>query len=673
MRLNTGFLVAALTGTVVQPLGAQFIRGQVVDSTSGSPVVAGFVILQSVEGTELRRTLTTREGRFTIQPPGPGVYRLRSERIGYEAWDSPTIRLAPRDTLDFVLRVTALPIILSTIIVEENTTCQIRAAEGVNTAVVWEEVRKALVAASWSATQGFYRHELHRYRRTLDRSRRRVSKEEVSLSSGYYRSPFSSRSPDSLALQGYVVDQNKGEWRWYYAPDANVLLDDSFQRTHCFTIVRDERDGIPYVGLAFAPIPGRRISDVEGTLWLHEETSALSRLDFRYTGLEDVPEDDRIGGTVEFLAMPSGAWIVHRWQIRTPRLAARQTRDLFVTRTQVALRGFNDVGGEIVRIHAQDGSTVYTSPNVVRVSGMVFDSTRDRPLEGATVSITGTPYTGITARNGTFNIPALLDGEYGVAFSHPWADSLGYLPEQYAATLAPGDSIFMQLALPSVEGIVRRRCTDSPGSASTRVLVGTVRGTDGRPVGRGVRVSVTWQRITFSQSAGPLSIRERGQRIFTDEEGRYIVCDLPLERPISIVVETGDGTKLVARVRFQPGIVEVAEAPGDVSPYTAYGWEERIWPLDLHVAAPPRIVAFRGEVRDITTRELLQAVPIVLNGVAVAVTDAAGQFDVNISLIENQPNRISIRHPGYQPFEREVTLARGQDEIRLTLSLRPPS
>jgi len=57
----------------------------------------------------------------------------------------------------------------------------------------------------------------------------------------------------------------------------------------------------------------------------------------------------------------------------------------------------------------------------------------------------------------------------------------------------------------------------------------------------------------------------------------------------------------------------------------------------------------------------------------VAVTDAAGQFDVNISLIENQPNRISIRHPGYQPFEREVTLARGQDEIRLTLSLRPPS
>lgn len=673
MRLNTGFLVAALTGTVVQPLGAQFIRGQVVDSTSGSPVVAGFVILQSAEGTELRRTLTTREGRFTIQPPGPGVYRLRSERIGYEAWDSPTIRLAPRDTLDFVLRVTALPIILSTIIVEENTTCQIRASEGVNTAVVWEEVRKALVAASWSATQGFYRHELHRYRRTVDRSRRRVSKEEVSLSSGYYRTPFSSRSPDSLALQGYVVDQNKGEWRWYYAPDANVLLDDSFQRTHCFTIVRDERDGIPYVGLAFAPIPGRRISDVEGTLWLHEETSALSRLDFRYTGLEDVPEDDRIGGTVEFLAMPSGAWIVHRWQIRTPRLAARQTRDLFVTRTQVALRGFNDVGGEIVRIQAQDGSTVYTSPNVVRVSGMVFDSTRHRPLEGATVSITGTPYTGITARNGTFNIPALLDGEYGVAFSHPWADSLGYLPEQYAATLAPGDSIFMQLALPSVEGIVRRRCTDSPGSASTRVLVGTVRGTDGRPVGRGVRVSVTWQRITFSQSAGPLSIRERGQRIFTDEEGRYIVCDLPLERPISIVVETGDGTKLVARVRFQPGIVEVAEAPGDVSPYTAYGWEERIWPLDLHVAAPPRIVAFRGEVRDITTRELLQAVPIVLNGVAVAVTDAAGQFDVNISLIENQPNRISIRQPGYQPFEREVTLARGQDEIRLTLSLRPPS
>ena len=141
MRLNSGFLVTSLMAAVtVQPLSAQVIRGQVVDSTSGSPVSTGFVILQSAEGTELRRTLTTRDGRFTIQPPGPGIYRLRSERIGYGAWDSPTIRLAPRDTLDFVLRVTALPIILSTIIVEENTTCQIRASEGVNTAVVWEEI-----------------------------------------------------------------------------------------------------------------------------------------------------------------------------------------------------------------------------------------------------------------------------------------------------------------------------------------------------------------------------------------------------------------------------------------------------------------------------------------------------------------------------------------------------
>ena len=671
MRITAGlFAVAALGSLAARPLEAQVIRGQVVDSTSGAPVKAGFVILRSVSGTELQRTLTTRDGRFTIQPPGAGVYRLRSERIGYGAWDSPTIRIVPGDTLDFVLRVSALPIILSTITVVEDTPCQIRATEGEDTGILWEEVRKALVAASWSAAQGLFRHELQSYRRMLDRSRRRVSQEEVSLSSGYYRSPFTSRSPDSLALQGYVVDENGGQWRWYYAPDANVLRDQTFQNTHCFSIVRDTRDGIPLVGLAFVPIPTRQLPDVEGTLWLEEESSALSRLEFRYTGLEDVPEDDRIGGTVEFLAMPSGAWIVHRWQIRTPRLAPRESRGLYVTRTEAVIRGFSDLGGEVVRIHGQDGSIVYTSPNVVRVTGMVFDSTRGKPLSGAAVSIEGTPYTGVTAANGTFDIAALVNGEYGITFTHPWGDSLGYVPEHRWAKLTPRETVFVQLALPSVESILRQRCPATT-SQNTRALVGTVRDEAGRVVGRGVGVTVSWQRFNMSEGGGPLTIRDRGEQVFTDDKGRYIFCGLPLETTITVRVERYEGTSDAARVRFLPGIVEVAKRATDTSPYDVYGWEERIWPLDLQAVAPPRNVVVSGVVRDITTTATIDGVVIVLNGVTVAVTDDDGQFNLIRRLVKNEPNRISIQHPGYQPFEREVALAPGQDEIHLTLSLRP--
>ncbi len=671
MRITAGlFAVAALGCLATLPLEAQFIRGQVVDSTSGAPVKAGFVILRSVSGTELQRTLTTRDGRFTIQPPGAGVYRLRSERIGYGAWDSPTIRIVPGDTLDFVLRVSALPIILSTITVEEETPCQIRATDREDTGILWEEVRKALVAASWSAAQGLFRHELQSYRRTLDRSRRRVSQEEVSLTSGYYRSPFASRSADSLALQGYVVNENDGEWIWYYAPDATVLRDETFQSTHCFSIVRDTRDGIPLVGLAFVPIPTRQLPDVEGTLWMEEESSALSRLEFRYTGLENVPEDDRIGGTVEFLAMPSGAWIVHRWQIRTPRLVPRQLRGLYVTRTEAVIRGFSDVGGEVVRIQGQDGSTVYTSPNVVRVTGVVFDSTRRKPLRGAAVSIEGTPYSAVTAPNGTFDIAALVNGEYGITFTHPGGDYLGYVPEQDTVNLTPRDSEIEHLELPSVESILHQRCPATT-SQNTRALVGTVRDEAGRVVGKGVGVTVSWQRFDMSTGGGSLSIRDRGEQVFTDDKGRYISCGLPLENTITVRVEGGEGTGDAARLRFRPGIVEVAKRATDTSPYVAYGWEERIWPLDLQAVAPPRNVVFIGVVTDITTTATIDGVVVVLNGAAVAVTDDDGQFNVIRRLVENESNKISIRHPGYQPFEREVTLAPGQDEIRLTLSLRP--
>ena len=168
-----------------------------------------------------------------------------------------------------------------------------------------------------------------------------------------------------------------------------------------------------------------------------------------------------------------------------------------------------------------------------------------------------------------------------------------------------------------------------------------------------------------------MQIRSRGARVFTDDEGRYIVCGLPLERPIDLLVETENGEEGSARVRFQLGIIEVAEFADDVTPYVGYAWEERIWPLDLHIDAAPRTVAFHGTVRDITTSEPLDAVAVVLNGVAIAVTDDQGQFTVAVSLLENQANRISILHAGYQPFHREVTLAHGQTEISLTLSMRP--
>ena len=58
---------------------AQTIRGQVVDSTSGTPVGTGFVVLIGAGDTELARALTSaRSSRLKPRDSNPWASRPRS-------------------------------------------------------------------------------------------------------------------------------------------------------------------------------------------------------------------------------------------------------------------------------------------------------------------------------------------------------------------------------------------------------------------------------------------------------------------------------------------------------------------------------------------------------------------------------------------------------------------
>ena len=174
-------------------VSGQTISGQVVDSTSLSPVGTGFVVLMDGAGRELIRTLTNAQGRFSVEigPTVLGPFRLRSERIGYRQFTSPPIEVARDETLEYQLVVGALPVRLAAIDVEEDRQCRTRPAEGRQTAVVWEEARKALAAATWAADRGIYRYQSVLYERKLDGRRREVVEERTRVSSGYYKTPFS--------------------------------------------------------------------------------------------------------------------------------------------------------------------------------------------------------------------------------------------------------------------------------------------------------------------------------------------------------------------------------------------------------------------------------------------------------------------------------------------------
>ncbi len=74
-------------------------------------------------------------------------------------------------------------------------------------------------------------------------------------------------------------------------------------------------------------------------LWLDEATSQLLTLEVTFTNLPEGVQDPRAGGTVDFMQLPSGAWIVQRWQVRTPHIEPRRVVEQFVTIVVISKRG----------------------------------------------------------------------------------------------------------------------------------------------------------------------------------------------------------------------------------------------------------------------------------------------------------------------------------------------
>ncbi len=296
MRLTPPHLTLPALALVVMaaPLDAQTLSGQVVDSVTRVPVGAGFVVLFDSDGAEIIRTLTSRNGRFTftLAPNQRGPLSLRSERIGYRVAVTELFDVPADEPVDLTIWVRALPVPLSAIEVRGTTECKLRPDEDAQTATVWEEARKALAAATWTASRQLYHVVSNVYERDLDGRQRRVLQEQHRPAIGHSTNPFVSREPAELLKHGYVVTE--GESFVYFAPDAEVLQDEGFLETHCFRLRRSDDQGDNLIGLAFEPAPSRDLPDVEGVLWLDRRSSELRSLEYRYTNM---PRELRAGAS----------------------------------------------------------------------------------------------------------------------------------------------------------------------------------------------------------------------------------------------------------------------------------------------------------------------------------------------------------------------------------------
>lgn len=325
------------------PARAQVVAGEFVDA-DGTPIASARVSLRDEAGATVRTALTDEAGRFLLRAPAAGRYRVRGERIGFELTETGPVELAEGARVEQRLVGDDQRVILETVSVEAGSRCGGRNATA-ETRVVWEEVRKALGMVSDTSRRATY--SVERFDRELDPTSRAVRRESRRMEVGTSDKPFIPADLARLANHGYIEPQ--GDSLVYHAPDADVLLSEAFLEDHCFRLRTADAPAEGLIGLAFEPVRGRRVPDVEGVLWVDRASAELRQLEWSYTrapipgprGSSGIP-----GGQMEFRRLPDGRWITSAWVLRMPE-EGRSTATAYGTGARRVVVAIKETGGSV--------------------------------------------------------------------------------------------------------------------------------------------------------------------------------------------------------------------------------------------------------------------------------------------------------------------------------------
>jgi len=553
-RLSVVFRLLLLgLGLAAGRSDAQEVRGIVVLPDSATPARGILLTATDARGEIVGRALSDARGEFQLRVPRPMRVTVRALRVGFRPTVYGAVDLgAAAVTVRVVLQPNAVQ--LASITVRRSDACRARDDGRTRVAEVWEEARKALLVAETQRDDGLIA-EWTQYDRQIDTTGRRVLDQAVHLTRSSSNRPFRSQEAALLAKDGYVVERD-GEII-YYAPDADVLLSDSFAATHCFRLAAPPEDAPWLIGLQFRPIDAARARrDIEGTFWIDRRSAELRSLEFAFTNMPPASERAEPGGRVEFTRLPDGEWLVSRWHIRMPELqrimqSTRASARLSVVGSPIRWRGTKVVGGEITQVE-RAGVVIYRAQGsalVVRLRPPPDDPTL--PLQGAIVRLDGTDYVAVADSTGDARFPLVLAGRYRVSAITEVMTVARAQPAQQEVEIR-GDSLStLALRLPS---------SASRGpvvAARAPTAVGTV---PINPPARIARIHTEVEFIVTDSTERPLAGVElvatdamrTVYRLRSDSLGRALLVDLPTG-DMRVEARFPGYYLAVGTVRVQPG------------------------------------------------------------------------------------------------------------------------
>jgi hypothetical protein len=452
---------------------------------------------------------------------------------------------------------------LRAIVVNADRRCLVRPQEGLATAQLWNEARKALSATQLTQiaqAAAKARRDPHRFvvrwrsiKRDLEPNTLTVLHSDEVTREAETVKPFVSADPEVLARDGYMIG-NPDSGSTFFAPDADILLSDRFLDSHCFRLQApdpDRRDDL--IGLAFEPVGltnarHTRRTDVSGVLWLDRTSAELRYMEYQYVNLPPEQMNSHVGGLLEFRPLPDGRWIVWRWYIRMPSLVRRRS----VLNSQLT-----DWHTEIATIHENGAEVLEVMPAGTRrttigsLRGTVIDSLSGGAMAGVRVFLSGTSYAAVTRSDGSFVVDSIPPGRYSASIVAPRLDSLLLDAPVREFSLSAGEDKRLDLALPSLRTLSSRECAQ-PMADTLSMIVGVVR--DSGVTAPGAQVRAEWTEYK-GLSFDHLRAQPIWSETTTATGGRYSLCALPSGKKMTIRAVHGSASVAIPQRPVTPGEV----------------------------------------------------------------------------------------------------------------------
>jgi hypothetical protein len=517
-------MALVLVGAVLTtPARAQVVRGQVTERVSDRPLAG---VLVSVAGGALTPddtlyALTDARGEYAMRLAGPGTYALVFKRIGV-ARQVVQVTVTAGETRRADVTLDALASTLPITAVTATNLCLERPAQLQRIVALWDEARTVMRASEVTLRDQRIHGWLSLYQRTLEPRALRILDDQRSVAEGFYDRPMRSWSSEEIATFGFW-GAIEGDTLLFLGPDAEVLLADTFHRDYCFLYVEGRGDQRGMLGIEFRPRRGLLTRGITGTMWLDMLSFELRFVEFRYAGLVTIPGNLALGGEVHFAKHEAGGWVVQRWHIRMPQFARISPNR--VSRLPPTVYRIIEQGGSLYASELQSWEAPAT------ITGTVTDSTGRRPLMGAAVSLSGTPYSTLVDSTGSFRFDSIIPGAYVLLVSDPSYVAFGQLATDQPLTLAAGETHRARLTAVGTQALRKALCELQPDDEKKAVLrVMAVDADSGSTLPR-LRLWLRWQDPDQKAAADPITpgVEQRllGWQSETDATGNATFCAVP--------------------------------------------------------------------------------------------------------------------------------------------------